>query len=127
MRRDEVSERWMIVCRTCKVDKDYEGGMHQGLQEMRQVFNARDALASLAEKIGHSTVLLGSTNVAHIEGYSIRPSWFLKHRGHDLVVQDEYGKIDGTCGEHVECDCGNIRYCVLPLRHNGKCSFKEAK
>jgi hypothetical protein len=52
----------------------------------------------------------------------IDPSWFATHLDHDLVVRDEYGKIDGTCAKRYICPhCQTAHYCKLSFAHEGLC------
>ncbi|HEY3493805.1 MAG TPA: hypothetical protein VGK73_03930 [Polyangiaceae bacterium] len=56
----------------------------------------------------------------------IDPTWFRLHLDHDLCVRDEYGKIDGTCGERFTCaECDRVHYCRLGQGHDGRHRVKS--
>lgn len=53
----------------------------------------------------------------------IWPRWFKEHSGHELVVMDEYGQIDGRCGLYytcTRCDCRHT--CNRPKGHEPPCA-----
>ena len=56
----------------------------------------------------------------------IRPDWFTKHLGHDLVPIDEYGRCADICAEYAACgSCGHRKRCELKLGHDGPHVAKE--
>jgi hypothetical protein len=84
---------WDVYCITCKVGLGLEANrrpeMMQSLIDFREHF---DFLTPAIEKIGWEIEL--KSIYGHIDC-----SFFTKHRGHKLVVMNEYGLANGTCGE----------------------------
>lgn len=54
-------------------------------------------------------------------------AFFVRHRGHEVRVRDEYGRFWTDCGAWFACrECGHSRSCVLPKGHAGEHSDKRA-
>lgn len=54
--------------------------------------------------------------------------WFLRHRGHRLVVRDEYGGLHDQCHQNIACgECGSRKRCGLKHGHEGDCARLEGR
>lgn len=120
-----MSNHWDILCLDCNEEHGFDSSNHAD-DAMRAIVRAAPALAAFAA----TEALLGETlvdvEVTCSKG-RLRTAWFAKHAGHRLAAVDEYGRVDGTCGKRLECECGRGHYCKRDKDHDGDCSIKAPK
>lgn len=111
-----MSTGYFIHCEACNESLRFEATRYEIpllLTIIRHAYNIPAIADFIADAHGDVTLAVG-------EHRRLDPSWFGRHRGahHPLVVIDEYGRIDGRCGEHYTCErCATSHYCNLPKGH----------
>ena len=48
-----------------------------------------------------------------------------RHKGHRVMVIDQYGRLWDRCGKDIDCPCGARSYCARPEGHRDACSKRE--
>ena len=113
---------YFVWCRDCAERHEFNDANHR-IDLMHALIRNRDAIAALVplrSEVGEITL---QTYYGHIDVY-----WFAKHAGHELAVIDEYGKIDGSCGEFFLCPSSDHRHsCRLDKGHPPPCSAKSRR
>ena len=116
-----MSTNYDVVCLDCQ---DKHGFDRDEL--LRQVRNLVVHAPTLAD-MGHTFKAIegmGLVPKLSLDDYGDDPvnlEWFAKHKGHRLAVVDEYGRLDGDCGEYFRCaGCDRTVACVLPKDHESK-------
>lgn len=111
-----MSTSYQVWCKTCSESHDWD--LDKGEDLMRElVRHARSiaALVGLIEDAGGDVCLKSSYGFGCVD---VR--WFAAHSEHELTVRDEYGRLDGECGEHVKChSCPYSHRCKLARGHTG--------
>ena len=111
-----------VHCRTCNDTHKYSDANHRE-DLMRTLINHRHAIAAIAPLI-HET---DNVEFKTFYGY-IDVDWFDKHKEHELVVRDEYGRDIDQCSKDTRCPhCNHRDWCKLPINHDGKCDIKQAR
>lgn len=114
-----MSTHWDVHCLDCNEDL----GLHENHAEraMASLVAAAPGLANFA-----SWTAIGNVSVrgeAFGDYSTIDLSFFVKHLGHRLIPQDEYGGFPEDCGKVFTCDGCSIRHtCHLPPGHEGACA-----
>ncbi len=111
-----MSNHWDIRCLSCNEDLGFE--WNHASEEYAEVLKYRDELTACAD-------LLAKPNLWRVNdgGALAQIANFLgKHRGHDLVPRDEYGRLLGQCPERTPA----YENCVLAKGHGGE-HFAPAK
>jgi hypothetical protein len=82
-----------------------------------------EALGEAEASAPDSALSLGHDIGRHF-GYSIRAEWFRRHKGHRLMIIDEYGMVDGSCGKTLVCGACKREHgkCCKPAGHHGECA-----
>lgn len=113
-----MSCHYGIRCLTCKIDCPFPGDTNHQDELMRH-------LIANAEIIGRLSPVLrplqrsDSLRLAAGNYNTIDVGWFVEHHEHELVVVDEYGRIDQRCNENFRCKiCGTSKWCQLPKDHD---------
>jgi hypothetical protein len=104
-----------VICTDCNQQLGLDGWNHMD-NECRMFVRNADVIAMLYEAKKVAGVDL---ELSHWRGH-VDWEWFLKHRGHQLRVVDEYGRYDDTCDERFDCEsCGYMTSCKLTKGHDG--------
>lgn len=114
-----------VFCLTCEQECKLEGNHADAL--MRRLIRHAEAIAALDALMDDQE---GSDGIDLATAYGhVDPSWFAAHRvaqGHELVVRDEYGKIQDRCGERYLCgECLAPHYCRRQKKHEGQHADRE--
>lgn len=103
-----------LWCKTCEDD----AGLHINHGERRLL----DLLKHRAAFEGLTDAAIDAYAEASTEGRVDTDAlrFFPRHKGHEVVVRDEYGRESGRCGEWVDCPtCGHAQPCALKAGHEG--------
>ena len=104
---------YVVYCTTCSSRHPFNDANHQ--QDLMR------SLIRYASAIGHLAPLLDEAPVDVQTPYGrLHPEWFAEHAEHELVVVDEYGRLENQCRANVICShCTNIHPCLLDRDHDG--------
>lgn len=114
---------YFVYCVPCNDRHPFNDANHQ-VELMRAFIRHAVAIAALTplSTDTHGDLFLG-TAYGRVD-----PSWFQHHLGHELRVIDEYGKLDGDCGQRAACPHCRIHHpCGLPHGHLGHCTPRLRK
>ena len=106
---------WSIACEGCHTwifDLNHGSGLLQ------------DILAKRSEIEATSPELIKLLAQAYNVDDSMKDvfQFFQSHKGHPLVIEDEYGRKLGECSKRVKCpSCGHDDVCRQDVGHNGEC------
>lgn len=113
-----MSCSYHVWCRDCGEQNELEAEHDPGL--IRALLRHADALAAMGPVLGEAYSLELRTAYGRVD-----PSWFSHHRGHHLVVRNEYGVIESLCPKLAQCcHCGTRTRCVSLDGHEGECDTK---
>jgi len=109
-----MSTDYRLYCRDC--DDQMEVWNIRDPSVLRDVWNKREAIAALD---GLTDAIATESNPS-----DPLPVWFfVTHKGHNVVVRDEYGADFGSCVSRVKCkSCGERTRCGLAYGHAGDCA-----
>lgn len=79
---------WDIYCRTCNESHEFLDANHQEDLMWLLIAHSKE-IAALDPLINNSRF---EVQLKCFYGY-VRPEWFVKHMGHDLVPRNEYGEF----------------------------------
>jgi hypothetical protein len=124
-----MSHYWHLACLDCD---DHRGGFgndqSQWDVEMHRLAQSAEALATVAT-ILQNINQRGRNLELKVSQWdnTLLLEWFLQHRGHRIVAEDEYGIVFGECGKNQRCACcAHSFFCRLPTGHGGECSPKRS-
>ena len=114
-----MSTDYHIYCRSCASRHDFDQAQRGDLEMLRRIIAGAFWISQLDEYLvveGRSDIRL-TTDRGHVD-----VKWFREHGLHELAIIDEYGRIDGTCGERFACSqCTTVHYCGRDKGHEGGC------
>jgi hypothetical protein len=114
-----MSRDFNILCRPCNETHHFNDANHRS-DLMRNIINHANQIADLHSLFQDDQFCIISLDTSYGR---IDTSWFVKHRHHELVVVDEYGRTDDQCVKYITCkECETQHSCKLHRDHNGDCS-----
>jgi len=121
-----VSHYWDVACLDCddelglRVNKDPKG--------VARLVATAPSLAVLGESWPNIHIDVYESFLLSPETGIIPAGWFARHKGHRLVVRDEYNGVYGDCNEWGEGGEGGWDFiCRLPKGHLGDHVFSKRK
>lgn len=97
-----MSEDWEIYCRTCDDTHGFDDANHREDLMWFLIAHAKEIAAV-------DPVVNGGEGIELKCFYGcLRPEWFAKHLGHDLVPRSEYGYFGKPPSEEKNVDLGMI-------------------
>lgn len=115
-----MSCSYHVWCRDCGEQNELYAERDPGL--VRSLVRHADLIAALVPATRESYSLELRTVYGRVD-----PSWFAAHRGHRLVVRNEYGVIESLCPKLAQCPhCETRTRCVSSEGHEGECDTQGA-
>lgn len=112
-----MSTYWYLHCRTCNTTEKvgwWNHGAERGLREIRDALPKLAALAEMQLTCVEITIQGPEYNNGILK-------FAAAHHTHDVVLKNEYGGIDETCGAWFRCSsCDHSLSCTLAVGHEGE-------
>lgn len=109
-----MSTDYNVYCKTCEEIHYFNDANHRD-DLMRGLIRHAKTIADMHEMMQDVQEIAFQTPYGMID-----TAWFVKHREHELVVIDEYGRFLNQCIYNVKCEgCTKTVHCMLSHGHEG--------
>ncbi len=111
-----MSNHWSVHCVDC--NDDHGNPRNHAEDGMVALIAHREVWELVGERAPDVSELSYDGRV--LSGYRVIPFWFLKHRGHVLAPQSEYGYLLDDCTKQFTCgECNTVHTCRRKKDHTG--------